>query len=109
MFKNDIAKLKECEHVLRELSAKYPDVSIFTDLKNQLDEIQRAYGMMRSCLIYGDDFEHKYSHNYCQYIPENKLEEMYEAYIDYFNEHGEVVKNVGIDSDGVTYNSFIEI
>ena len=44
MFGTDIAKLKECKHVIRELSAKYLDVSIFTDLKNQLDEIQRAYG-----------------------------------------------------------------
>lgn len=109
MFRTDIEKLKESEHVFRELSTKYPDVSILKDLTNQIDEIQRAYGMMQSCLIYGDDFEHKYSHNYCQYIPENKLEEMYEAYVEYFNEHGEVVKNVGIDSEGVTYNSFREI
>lgn len=109
MYIQDIEKLKESEQILKELSTKYPNVSIFKDLKNQLDEIQRAYGMMRSCLIYGDDFEYKYSHNYLQYIPENKLEEMYEAYVEYFNEHGEVVKNVGIDSEGVTYNSFREI
>lgn len=109
MYIQDTEKLKECEHVIRELSAKYPDVSILKDLTNQIDEIQRAYGMMRSCLIYSDDFKHKYSHNYCQYIPKNKLEEMYEAYVEYFNEHGEVVKSAGIDSEGVTYDSFREI
>ena len=109
MYIRDIEKLKESEQIIRELSAKYPSVSILKDLKNQLDEIQRAYRMMQSCLIYGDDFEHKYSHNYLQYIPENKLEEMYEAYVEYFNEHGNVVKNVGIDSEGMTYNSFREI
>lgn len=109
MFRKDLEKLKECEHVLRELSAKYPDVSIFIDLKNQLDEIQRAYGMMSSCLVYGDDFKRKWFHKYLQYIPESKLEEMYEAYIDYFNEHVEVTKNVGTDSEGLTYHSAREI
>lgn len=109
MFRTDIEKLKESEHMLREISVKYPDISIFKDLSNQLQEMEFAYGMMNSCLIYGDDFEHKYLHNYCQYIPENKLEEMYEEYVNYFNEHAEVVKNVGIDSEGLTYNSFREI
>ena len=68
-----------------------------------------AYGMMNSCLIYGDDFKRKWFHKYLQYIPESKLEEMYEAYVDYFNEHVEVTKNVGADSEGLTYHSAREI
>lgn len=48
-------------------------------------------------------------HKYLQYIPESKLEEMYEAYVDYFNEHVEVTKNVVADSEGLTYHSAREI
>ena len=92
MFNADIEKLKESEQIFRELSSKYPDVSIFIDLANQLQEMGFAYGMMSSCLVYGDDFKHKWFHKYLQYIPESKLEEMYEAYVDYFNEHVEVIK-----------------
>lgn len=109
MYIGDTEKLKESEQIFRELFAKYPSVSILKDLENQLQEIEFAYGMMSSCLVYGDDFKRKWFHKYTQYIPESKLEEMYEAYVDYFNEHVEVTKNVGTDSEGLTYHSSREI
>ena len=107
MFEKDIMQLNESRETLMSLSNKYPTLSVLHEICDKLEEMDWAYRMMRSCLTYGSDFRQRFD-NYEQFLSEEQLAEMYEAYKQYFAEHVEVTKNIATDSEGVTYNSVKE-
>lgn len=104
MFEKDLNSIHECWLTLWNLEKKYPTVSVLRDISSEILEIDNAYGMMHSCLVYGDDFTERMN-DYTKYISKEQLLEMYNEYRKYFEENVEVIKNVATDSDGVTYYS----
>lgn len=96
----------------------------FTDMSDK--ELQLWYelqlrGMVMSCLIYGgdihkniktanifDDYYHQpYVNEYYDLLGVDVTEQVIDAQTEYFN-RGKVIHNVGTDSEGVSYNSYIE-
>lgn len=105
MFEKDLESIHECWLTLWALERKYPTVSALKEISSEILEIDNAYGMMHSCLVYGEDFKSRCFDNYQEYLSEEELNEMYEVYKIYFDEFVEVIRNVGTDGEGNVYYS----
>ena len=91
-----------------------------TDEQKQIFEELSLREMVMSCLVYGSDIHTKennvslgkyrgkpYVAEYYDTLGKDVTEEIIKQQTDYFN-RGKVIKDVGTDSEGVTYNSFEE-
>ena len=91
-----------------------------TDEQKQIFEELSLREMVMSCLVYGDDIHtaennvslgkyrgKPYVAEYYDTLGKDVTEKIIKQQTDYFN-RGKVIRDVGTDSEGVTYNSFEE-
>ena len=108
---------KEIDEIRRSLPDLFKDM---TDEQKQIWEELSLRGMVMSCLIYGEDihtstninavskyYKQPYVNEYYDTLGKDVTEEIIKQQTDYFN-RGKVIKDVGTDSDGLSYNSFVE-
>jgi len=109
------------EKAINEMRWSLPDLfKDMTDEQKQIWEELSLRGMVMSCLIYGDDihtstdinavskyYKQPYVNEYYDTLGKDVTEEIIKQQTDYFN-RGKVIKDVGTDSEGVSYNSFEE-
>lgn len=108
---------KEIDEIRRSLPNSFKDM---TDEQKQIWEELSLRGMVMSCLIYGEDihtstninavskyYKQPYVNEYYDTLGKDVTEEIIKQQTDYFN-RGKVIKDVGTDSDGLSYNSFVE-
>lgn len=109
------------EKAINEMRWSLPDLfKDMTDEQKQIWEELSLRGMVMSCLIYGDDihtstdinavskyYKQPYVNEYYDTLGKDVTEEIIKQQTDYFNK-GKVIQDVGTDSDGLSYNSFVE-
>ena len=109
------------EDKIDEMRWALPDLfKDMTDEQKQIFEELSLREMVMSCLVYGSDIHTKennvslgkyrgkpYVAEYYDTLGKDVTEEIIKQQTDYFN-RGKVIKDVGTDSEGVTYNSFEE-
>ena len=109
------------EDKIDEMRWALPDLfKNMTDEQKQIFEELSLREMVMSCLVYGDDIHtaennvslgkyrgKPYVAEYYDTLGKDVTEEIIKQQTDYFN-RGKVIKDVGTDSEGVTYNSFEE-
>ena len=108
---------KEIDEMRWSLPEYFKDM---TDEQKQIWTELSLRGMVMSCLVYGDDihtatsvnaaskyYRRPYVDEYYDTLGKDVTEEIIKQQTDYFNK-GKVIRNVHTDSDGVTYNSFVE-
>ena len=108
---------KEIAEIRRSLPNLFKDM---TDEQKQIWEELSLRGMVMSCLIYGEDihtstvinavskyYKQPYVNEYYDTLGKDVTEEIIKQQTEYFNK-GKVIKDVGTDSDGLSYNSFVE-
>lgn len=108
---------KQINEIRTSLPKYFKDM---TDEQKQIWTELSLRGMVMSCLVYGDDihtatsinavskyYRQPYVNEYYDTLGKDVTEEIIKQQTDYFNK-GKVIKNVHTDSEGVTYNSFVE-
>lgn len=109
------------EDKIDEMRWALPDLfKNMTDEQKQIFEELSLREMVMSCLVYGDDIHtaennvslgkyrgKPYVAEYYDTLGKDVTEKIIKQQTDYFN-RGKVIKDVGTDSEGVTYNSFEE-
>lgn len=109
------------EKAINEMRWSLPDLfKDMTDEQKQIWEELSLRGMVMSCLIYGEDihtstninavskyYKQPYVNEYYDTLGKEVTEEIIKQQTDYFNK-GKVIQDVGTDSDGLSYNSFVE-
>jgi glutaminase len=82
----------------------------FTKTIIMKEEIHYMKEMMKSCYAYNSlNKTNMYLTSYKHTLGEEVFNEVYDSYKKYLEENYKVVKNVGTDSDGLTYNSLVKI
>ena len=109
------------EDKIDEMRWALPDLfKDMTDEQKQIFEELSLREMVMSCLVYGDDIHtaennvslgkyrgKPYVAEYYDTLGKDVTEKIIKQQTDYFN-RGKVIRDVGTDSEGVTYNSFEE-
>ena len=109
------------EDKIDEMRWALPDLfKNMTDEQKQIFEELSLREMVMSCLVYGDDIHtaennvslgkyrgKPYVAEYYDTLGKDVTEKIIKQQTDYFN-RGKVIRDVGTDSEGVTYNSFEE-
>ena len=108
---------KEIDEIRRSLPNSFKDM---TDEQKQIWKELSLRGMVMSCLVYDEDihtstvmnavskyYKQPYVNEYYDTLGKDVTEEIIKQQTEYFNK-GKVIKDVGTDSDGLSYNSFVE-
>jgi len=108
---------KEIDEIRRSLPNLFKDM---TDEQKQIWKELSLRGMVMSCLVYDEDihtstvmnavskyYKQPYVNEYYDTLGKDVTEEIIKQQTEYFNK-GKVIKDVGTDSDGLSYNSFVE-